>query len=199
MTAKDGGAVNMTVRYQERPGRLRIWFGVPWAGWAALMIWSFADYWTRHHEMPLDAMVILGPLFFAVFSIPGLVSASKRRYHSITIAGGRLRAGRDSLDLADIDPGSLRQDAVPSGGPSCGPSCGPSGGEAKLLGGALGVPFGMETVRLSTRFGEHYLIATMNGRAFLTALADSVPPPNTWWPEDHRAGDGMGWPGSASG
>lgn len=157
----------MTIGYQERPGRLRIWFGVPWAAWAALMIWSFADYWSRHHEIPLDAMVILGPLFFAVFSIPGLVSAGKRRYHSITIAGGRLRVGRDSLGLADIDRRSLGQEAVPSGG------------EAKLLGGAFGVPFGMETVRLSTRSGEHYIIATMDGRAFLAALADAVTTPNT--------------------
>jgi hypothetical protein len=157
----------MTIRYQERPGRLRIWFGVPWAAWAAFMTWSFADYWTRHNEIPLDAMVILGPLFFAVFSIPGLVSASKRRYHSITIAGGRLRVGRDALGLADIDPVSLRQDAVLSGG------------EGKLLGGAFGVPYGMETVGLSTRSGEHYIIATMDGPAFLAALADAVTTPNT--------------------
>ncbi|MBX6383186.1 MAG: hypothetical protein IRZ07_09465 [Microbispora sp.] len=139
--------------YKERPGKPKLWFGVPWALCAVLMIWSFWDYWTEHHEVPLDAVAVLLPLFFGIASIPGLVSLSKRRYNAITLTSRTLRVGRDTLPVAGL---TLHPPAT-SRGP-------------RLLGGGYDVPAGMEAVELGGRRGEHYLVATMNPQAFVAAL-----------------------------
>ncbi|GAA4568282.1 hypothetical protein [Planotetraspora kaengkrachanensis] len=146
------------VVYRERPGRPGLWFGVPWGAWAVLMIWSFWDHWARTGEVDVGALLILGPLFFAVFSIPGLVSYSKRRYHTITLTSGTLRVGRDTLPVEGItlDPPD-------------------SGRPARLLGGAPGVPMGMREVVLGGSGGERHLVATGHPEAFLAALGRVIP------------------------
>ncbi|GAA4578722.1 hypothetical protein GCM10023194_02290 [Planotetraspora phitsanulokensis] len=147
------------VVYRERPGKLRLWFGVPWAAWAVLMIWSFWDHWARTGEVDVGAFLVLGPLFFAVFSIPGLVSYSKRRYHTITLTSRTLRVGRDALPVEGItlDPPD-------------------SGRPPRLVGGASGVPMGMREVILGGPGGERYLVATLDPEAFLAALGRVIPP-----------------------
>jgi hypothetical protein len=147
------------VVYRERPGKLRLWFGVPWAAWAVLMVWSFWDHWSRTGEVPLDALLILGPLFFAVFSIPGLVSFSKRRYHAIDLTSQTLRVGRDSLPVAGLTL------APPD-----------SGRPPRLLGGASGVPMGMREVTFGGGDGERYRVAVLDPEAFLTALGRVISP-----------------------
>jgi hypothetical protein len=146
------------VVYRELPGRMGLWFGVPWAAWAVLMIWSFWDHWARTGEIPVGALLILGPLFFAVFSIPGLVSFSKRRYHAITLTSRTLRVGRDSLPVAGLTLASPD-----------------SGTPPRLLGGASGVPMGMRSAELGGSGGERYRVATLDPEAFLAALARVIP------------------------
>ncbi|GII29550.1 hypothetical protein [Planotetraspora mira] len=147
------------VVYRERPGKLKLWFGIPWAIWAVVMVWSFWDYRSRTGEVPLDALLVLGPLFFAVFSIPGLVSYSKRRYHTITLTPQTLRVGRDSLPVA-----GLTLESPDSGKPP------------RLLGGASGVPMGMREVVFGGRGGERYLVAVLDPDAFLAALGRVIAP-----------------------
>lgn len=139
--------------YMERPGKPKLWLGVPWALCAALLTWSFGKAWVQEHELPLAAMVVLTPLFFGVASIPGLVSLSKRRYNIITLTSRTLRVGRHTIPVADI---TLHPPAT-SRGP-------------RLLGGGYDVPLGMQAVEFGGRGGEHYLVATKNPQAFLAAL-----------------------------
>ncbi|MFG1822992.1 hypothetical protein ACGFIJ_10955 [Microbispora bryophytorum] len=139
--------------YKERPGKPKLWLGVPWALCAALLTWSFWNAWLEDHELPLDAMVVLTPLFFGIASIPGLVSLSKRRYNAITLTSRTLRVGRHTLPVADI---SLHPPAT-SRGP-------------RLLGGGYDIPVGMQAVELGGRGGERYRVAVMNPQAFLAAL-----------------------------
>ncbi|GAB3152431.1 hypothetical protein [Microbispora hainanensis] len=143
--------------YKERPGKPKLWLGVPWTLCAVLLIWSFGDAWLQDHELPLDAMLVLTPLFFGIASIPGLVSLSKRRYNAITLTSRTLRVGRHTLPVADI---TLNPPAT-SRGP-------------RLLGGGYDVPVGMQAVELGGRGGEHYVVAVMNPQPFLAALTQVI-------------------------
>ncbi|WP_169951980.1 hypothetical protein [Microbispora sp. H11081] len=144
---------DVEIVYKERPGKPKLWFGVPWALCAALMIWSFWNYWTEHHEIPLDALVVLTPLFFGIASIPGLVSLSKRRYNAITLTSRTLRVGRHTLPVSDITLHPPTTGRMP-----------------RLLGGGYDVPVGMHYVEFGGRGGEHYRVAVVNPQAFLAAL-----------------------------
>lgn len=75
---------------------------MPWALCAALLTWSFGSASVKDHELPLDAVLVLTPLFFGIASIRGLVSLSKRRYNAITLTSRTLRVGRHPLPVADI-------------------------------------------------------------------------------------------------
>ncbi|MEU7695007.1 hypothetical protein OHB01_16660 [Microbispora hainanensis] len=143
--------------YQERPGKPKLWLGVPWTLCAVLLIWSFGEAWVQDHELPIDAMLVLTPLFFGIASIPGLVSLSKRRYNAITLTPRTLRVGRHTLPVADI---TLHPPATSRA--------------ARLLGGGYDVPVGMHAVELGGRGGERYVVAVMNPQAFLAALTQVI-------------------------
>lgn len=147
----------MKVLYRERPGNLRLWLGVPWTAWAALMLWMIVNEWTEHGELSLDAYAILGPLFLLIFSIPGLTSYSKRRYHSITLTEETLRVGRETVRTADIDPGPHAEE-------------GAEPARVRLMGGAYDVPLGMDSVVIKTRQGDYLQIATRHPERLSQAL-----------------------------
>ncbi|MFD9356754.1 hypothetical protein [Streptomyces sp. NPDC060031] len=134
--------------------------------------------------------LVLSALFLLVL-VPCLgVPISKFVYHRIRIdpAQGTLRVGRELIPLGDLDPASVRAARaevpltaaeryaaslsavdVPVRGLRA-----KDQGRPRLVGGAWGVPAGMDTVTLAGRRGEPLLIATRDRTAFLTALAAAI-------------------------
>ncbi|MFJ6798525.1 hypothetical protein [Streptomyces sp. NPDC091268] len=131
--------------------------------------------------------LVVSALFLLVL-VPCLgVPISKFVYHRIRIdpERGTLRVGRELIPLADLDPASVQaaRAAVPLttaeryaaslaavDAPLPGLRAKDRGGP-RLVGGAWGVPAGMDTVTLADRRGAALLIATRDRTAFLTALA----------------------------
>ncbi|MFD0417415.1 hypothetical protein [Streptomyces sp. NPDC127108] len=118
--------------------------------------------------LPDDFGVWLGVSgLFLLLLLPCLaVPISKRIYHRIEIDAATLRVGRERLPLTDIDPASVRaaaQGQLPSANP-------------RLMGGAWGVPMGMDTVVIATRRGEFLTVATRDRAAFLHALSAPLHP-----------------------
>ncbi|MEU7604686.1 hypothetical protein [Streptomyces sp. NPDC041003] len=139
----------------------------------------------------IGTWLILSALFLVLVLVPFLgVPISKFIYHRIRINPelGTLRVGREVIPLADLDPASVQAargeapltaaeryaaslsavDAPVRGLSAKGQ------GRPRLVGGAWGVPVGMDTVTLTNRRGESLLIATRDRPAFLTALATAT-------------------------
>ncbi|MBT2451330.1 hypothetical protein J7F03_30525 [Streptomyces sp. ISL-43] len=136
--------------------------------------------------------LILSSAFLVLGLLPFLgVPISKFIYHRIRINPelGTLRVGRELIPLADLDPASVQAaraevpltaaeryaaslSAVDAPVPGLRAK---DQGRARLVGGAWGVPAGMDTVTLANRRGEPLLIATRDRNAFLTALATATP------------------------
>ncbi|KUF17554.1 hypothetical protein AT728_09015 [Streptomyces silvensis] len=105
----------------------------------------------------------LGALFLLPLGGCLAVPLSKLVHHRIDLDARTLRVGRERLPLDTLDPGSVRA-ALTGTAPD-------PGRPARLVGGAWGVPLGMDGVVLATRGGEHLTIATRDRTAFLTALS----------------------------
>lgn len=135
--------------------------------------------------------LLLSALFLLLVLVPFLgVPISKFVYHRIRIdpALGTLRVGREVIALADLDPASVqaaRAEAPLTAAERYAASLSAvdapvrglrakDRGRPRLVGGAWGVPAGMDTVTLTNRRGESLLIATRNRPAFLAALAPAT-------------------------
>lgn len=108
---------------------------------------------------------------FLLLLIPCLgVPISKYMFHRIKVDGETLRVGRETLALADLDVRSICSQRTPSTEPNFN-ELGGNLRNPRLVGGAWGVPLGMDSVVISTRNGEKLRIATRDPRAFLDALS----------------------------
>lgn len=116
------------------------------------------------------------------------IPVSKYIFHRIRIENGVLRVGREKIPLTDLDSASVQaahQAEIPSptqrlqsslqniDAPLPGLRAG-SQRQERLVGGAWGVPMGMDSVVIATRKGEKLCIATRDRAAFLTALLTAV-------------------------
>ncbi|ARX85586.1 DUF3093 family protein [Streptomyces alboflavus] len=124
--------------------------------------------------LPDDFGVWLGVSgLFLLLLLPCLaVPISKRIYHRIEIDATTLRVGRERLPLTDIDPASVR--AAAQGQLPTAPQH--TAANPRLVGGAWGVPMGMDTVIIATRRGEFLTVATRDRAAFLQALSAPLHP-----------------------
>ncbi|MFH9072227.1 hypothetical protein [Streptomyces alboflavus] len=141
--------------------------------------------------LPDDFGVWLGVSgLFLLLLLPCLaVPISKRIYHRIEIDATTLRVGRERLPLTDIDPASVRaaaQGQLPSAPQRyatslntpdvLSPDARGSHANPRLMGGAWGMPMGMDSVVIATRRGEFLTVATRDRAAFLQALSAPLHP-----------------------
>ncbi|GGR73386.1 hypothetical protein GCM10010252_09920 [Streptomyces aureoverticillatus] len=145
-------------------------------------------------SLPEDLGIWLGlcALFLLPLLVCLLVPLSKLVYHRIEVDARTLRVGRERIPLAAIDPGSVRaaaNEALPGAAQRYATSLNTvdaplpgfraaDQGNPRLVGGAWGVPMGMDSVVIGTRQGERLTIATRDRAAFLAALSHATAAPH---------------------
>ncbi|WP_031128972.1 DUF3093 family protein [Streptomyces aureocirculatus] len=165
--------------YEERPKRTWsvICVVLYLAGMAYLGVGTLPD--------DLGVWLGLGALFLLPLGVCLAVPFSKLVHHRIDLDARTLRVGRERLPLDSLDPGSVRAalgEAVPGAAQRYATSLNTidaplpgfraaDQGNPRLVGGAWGVPMGMDSVVIGTRRGERLTIATRDRAAFLTALS----------------------------
>ncbi|WP_331766725.1 DUF3093 family protein [Embleya sp. NBC_00896] len=167
--------------------------------------------WMRIDTPAEDTGVWLGvSALFLLLLLPCLaVPVSKFVYHRIELTPETLRVGRERIPVAALDPASVQaaaQGAPPTFAQQLATSAGTVDapfpglraadfGAPRLVGGAWGVPMGMDTVVIRTRDNQALTIATRDRAAFLHALvaATSAPPHGGGWGPGPGAGAGSGY------
>ncbi|MFD9069422.1 DUF3093 family protein [Streptomyces lasiicapitis] len=144
--------------------------------------------------LPKDLGIWLGmcALFLLPLLICLLVPLSKWIYHRIELDAQTLRVGRERIPLVVIDPRSVQAaagEALPGAAQRYATSLNTvdaplpgfraaDHGNPRLVGGAWGLPMGMDSVVIGTRQGERLTIATRDRAAFLAALFHATAAPH---------------------
>ncbi|MFD4987523.1 hypothetical protein [Streptomyces sp. NPDC058374] len=171
-------SVDLSVTYAENPPRT--WTRVCLAGYAVWVAYQ------GFQLLPGDLTVWLVVCGMSLLLLVCLLAVplSKYLYHRIRLEGGELRVGRERIAVASLSPSSLAQ-AEREPGPaefraylaSLSPeearelrrrSNGMT--RPRLVGGAWGIPMGMEELAVDTLEGASLLIATHDRRGLLEAL-----------------------------
>ncbi|GGO30893.1 hypothetical protein GCM10010116_61870 [Microbispora rosea subsp. aerata] len=102
--------------YMERPGKPKLWLGVPWALCAALLTWSFGKAWVQEHELPLDAMIVLTPLLRRRLDPrAGLAEQAPLQHHHSDVPDATRGPSHDSRRRHHAPPAGHKPGASPAG------------------------------------------------------------------------------------
>lgn len=175
----------MTYQYKELPPKT----------WATICVSAYlvGVVATGAATLPDDIGACLAlSLIYLVVLVPFLgVPISKLIYHRIQLTPDTLRVGRERIPVMELDAASIRA-AQGAGAPPLAERVARSlstndvpvpglrasdHGAPRLVGGAWGVPMGMDSVVIATRQGQQLAIVTRNRTGLLAALVEATSPP----------------------
>jgi hypothetical protein len=137
-------------------------------GWpvAAVTFYLGAVAWAGAVTLPHDlgAWLAVAAMLLLLLVACLAVTLSRSVHHRIQLSPETLRVGWERIPVDQLDPATIGD--LPTGATAP--------GEPRLVGGAAGVPAGMDRVVVRARSGEPLCIATRDRTALLAALQQAT-------------------------